>query len=638
MRSFLLKFNFWLLVLCAALTAKSQPSARTLQDADLLFNQYKLADSRAIYAGIAADVSIDAATRVKACQKLAEQDWKFYNDFAGATKALQTARALKVDLTGTALLTATINLENKNYKEALDNAKESLRLALSKQDRAKAIIVSARVVHDWGFYEVRHNQMPDKTELKETVRWLGEVLNEQPGNPDASETLIGIGLLLKDGNTILKGWKSYYLVSDESKINGALSTGFRELKSVLQNWTGAPLTTTKMQTLALGFADSKLFNYANYVAQQIAKNTPVVFSRSKPLHDIVAYQAYIDDVKHVNDGIYPEVARGRQKYDDAYDSLMNIAGKVLWNKLSFIPKSEKFDPDTLYNILNRKYGEEGYSGTTVNYYGMLMGHIIHKELKQISQYGYTTKFTYISIDRLISRDFTSWYGTTNVGGWGDSTTIIQVRKAYMTEPFQLLNLVTDSTARKTAMADIAQKREADLEICKEDPYTEPKFLSPYLKLSEASKIYRRLKESGLKGMELNIGFIDEILKLTVASTVFAHEGRHAIDQLYFPKEFKTMSDDERELRAKYSEVAFSLDPKMAFTGSILGSGLDINTNHGKANYRFRKIIVDWMMAHQPEIRGLDKNIPMLIQFDLLTDAQLIAICQSADPFAKAQRN
>ncbi len=96
-----------------------------------------------------------------------------------------------------------------------------------------------------------------------------------------------------------------------------------------------------------------------------------------------------------------------------------------------------------------------------------------------------------------------------------------------------------------------------------------------------------------------------------------------------------MSDDERELRAKFSEVIYSLDPKMAFTGSIFGSDLDENTNHGKANKRIRVIIVDWMNAHRTEIAGLDPNVPLLMQFDLLTNKQLIAICKSADPFAKA---
>jgi hypothetical protein len=276
---------------------------------------------------------------------------------------------------------------------------------------------------------------------------------------------------------------------------------------------------------------------------------------------------------------------------------------------------------------------EGYSGTTVNYYGMLMGHIIHKEPKQIEQYGYRTNFTYISVDRLISRDFTSWYGTTNVGGWGDSTSIIQVRAAYMTEPFELLSWMTDSTAQRNILLKISAKKKADYSVCKADPYTEPSFLALYLKYKEASIIYRHLADSGLARTALNIAFIDQIFRLTIASTIFAHEGRHAIDQLYFPQEFKTLSDDERELRAKFSEVIYSLNPKMAITGSILGSTLDENTNHGKANKRFRKIIVDWMNAHQHEIEGLDPDMPLLMQFDLLTDSQWITICKAADPLA-----
>jgi len=638
MRRLIPPILFAITLFAPALKSYAQSVPKSLESADSLFKQYKLGDSRAAYRLIATDSTIEKGARAKAYLKLAEQDWKFYNDFAAAIRSLRSARVLNDDLQAVNLLEASINLENKKYDEALRNSRESFLSANNAQTHIESGILFSEILLNENLYGITDNQKLNKDNLKEFRKFLNRVLKQQPGNPEASDLLIGFGLLLKDGPTILKGWKSYYLVNDEKDINEVLLPAFRELKSVLQRWKGGTLNAQQMKTLATGFADSKFFNYANYQTAAIKKSYPGVFYHSKQLQDIVAYQAYITEVKSVNDKIYPEVARGKTNYEDQYDALMNIAGRHLWDKLSYINKARKFDPDTLYNILIRKYGLEGYTGNTVNYYGMLMGHIIHRELKQISQYGYSTKFTYISVDRLISRDFTSWYGTTNVGGWGDSTTIIQVRKAYMTEPFQELNWMTDTAEHKKILDLIAKKKHDDFEVCRKDRFAEPKFLAIYLKFHEASKIYKRLSASGLQGMELNIGFIDEILKLTVASTVFAHEGRHAIDQLYFPTEFKAMTDDERELRAKFSEVVYSLNPKMAFTGSILGSDLDEHTNHGKANMRFRKIIVDWMTAHEAEISGLDKNVPLLMQFDLLTDAQLIAICKNADPIAKNHAN
>ncbi|MEO6979312.1 MAG: hypothetical protein ABI113_13065 [Mucilaginibacter sp.] len=620
------------------LYAKAQYPKYTLQIADSLYRQYKLDDSYNAYRSIANRPENGPNTRIKAYLQLANQDWKFNHNYDDAFKILQIASTLKTDLYSIKLAMAVASRQAGKYAAAKLYADESLRLAKSANEKTDAGIAFAGAINDWNFNHQVADAAVNHKDLIKAALILGEALEKQPGNSDASELLVGIGMFLNNGELVLKGLRSYYLISDEGRINQAIAPGFKLLKQVLIDWKGKSLSTTQMATLAVGLADAKFFNYADYIIAAIKKKAPLIFNTSKELQDVAAYAAYINNVHQVNDRIYPQVANGKTKYENEYDSLMNRAGKVLWNKLSYIKKGGKFDPDTLYDILNRRFGTEGYTGTTVNYYGMLMGHIIHKELKEINQYGYSTKFTYISVDRLISRDFTSWYGTTNVGGWGDSTTIIQVRKAYMTEPFQLLNWMTDSTAKKSIPAQIAQMKQADLEVCKKDPYAEPKFLALYLKYNEASKIYKRLTGSGLKGMELNIAFVDEILKLTIASTVFAHEGRHAIDQLYFPQEFKAMSDDERELRAKYSEVIYSLNPKMAFTGSILGSNLGANTNHGKANQRFCKLIADWMATHQTEISGLDKDVPLLMQFDLLTNDQLIAICKSGDPLAGKGRN
>lgn len=633
MRSHLLRICLLVAGFAAALQVKAQQSKYTLQTADILYRQYKLSDSYNAYRNIADNPENEPSVRVKAYLQIADQQWKFHQDYTGAIKTLEMASGIKTGLFGVKLELATISQQASKYLQAKLYADEGLRLAKTANEQIAVKIIFARIIHDQNFNHLVYNVAVNHSNLVKAGYFLNQVLEKQPGNSDASELLIGIGLFLNNGKMALKGWKSYYLVSDEKQVNQAIAPGFKLLKPVLIAWKGHRLTVNKQVTLALGFANSKFFNYAAYVIDQIKKKDISIYKNSKPLQDVAAYAAYINAVQSVNDQIYPQVADGKTKYENEYDILMNRAGILLWDKLSIINKQEKFDPDTLYNILNRKFGTEGYTGTTVNYYGMLMGHIIHKELKEINQYGYSTKFTYISVDRLISRDFTSWYSTTNVGGWGDSTTIIQVRKAYMTEPFQLLSWMTDPAERQKILKQIDQQKQADFEICKKDSYAEPKFLAVYLKFNEASKIYKRLTTSGFKGMELNIAFIDEILKLTVASTVFAHEGRHAIDQLYFPKEFKEMGDDERELRAKYSEVVYSLNPKMAFTGSILGSDLGANTNHGKANQRFCKLIADWMATHKPEIKGLDLNTPLLMQFDLLTDEQLIAICKSGDPLA-----
>lgn len=634
---YLLRFSFLLIVFAFVSPAKSQSLKNSLEQAHNLFMQYQLADSHKMYGDIAADASYPDSVRAVAYEKLAEQDAKFYINYADALTALQKARGFKTDLYNIDLISADVYRDGGKYTAAISNGQACLKLAKTTTEKVNAGLAFAKAVHDEGFYNKAHGLNISTANLHDASAVLNKIMEMQPGNSDASELLIGIGILLKDGREVLTGWKSYYLVDNEQNINEVLRRGYAIIKPVLLQWQGQELTGDQTARLASGLAATKFFDYAGYFLTALKKQHPEIIVNSKTLQDFDNYAEYIENVKKVNAKIYPEVACGKKAYENEYDSLMDNAGKILWRRLSFADKNVKFDPDTFYNAMNRCYGMEGYSGNTVGYYGMLMGHIIHKELKEINQYGYSTKFTYISVDRLMSRDFTSWYGTTNVGGWGDSTTIIQVRKAYMTEPYMLLAWVTDSTAHRKILTDIAAKKQADYARCKGDPYAEPKFLALQLKYNTAEKIYKRLTASGLRGMERNIAFIDEVLRLTIASTVFAHEGRHAIDQLYFPQEFKKMSDDERELRAKYSEVIYSLDPKMAFTGSILGSDLDENTNHGKANKRFRKIIVDWMTEHKTEIKGLDPNTPLLMQFDLLTDTQLIAICKSADPLVKEKR-
>jgi len=86
------------------------------------------------------------------------------------------------------------------------------------------------------------------------------------------------------------------------------------------------------------------------------------------------------------------------------------------------------------------------------------------------------------------------------------------------------------------------------------------------------------------------------------------------------------------------EIIFSDNPRLAHTGSFLGGDLDTTTSHGKANFRLRKIFVNWMETHADEIKNIDKKMPVIMQIDLLTDEQLTNICFEADPLSSKRKN
>ena len=136
---------------------------------------------------------------------------------------------------------------------------------------------------------------------------------------------------------------------------------------------------------------------------------------------------------------------------------------------------------------------------------------------------------------------------------------------------------------------------------------------------------------GLPEQERRAAFTRELSRRTHASSILAHEGRHAIDKRT-PLSF-LRRHAEKEYRAKLSEVALAPDPGLALTGGILSANIGGSSNHGQANERIVKVLVGWMRAHEHQIQGLDSSRPHLPQLDLLTDEQLRAAVRESDPLA-----
>jgi hypothetical protein len=127
---------------------------------------------------------------------------------------------------------------------------------------------------------------------------------------------------------------------------------------------------------------------------------------------------------------------------------------------------------------------------------------------------------------------------------------------------------------------------------------------------------------------LEAAFEREYGRVYEESSIFAHEGRHAIDNslgLDLPAA-------DLEFRAKLSEVAFAPRPRLALD-AIISPNIGDASPHGQANARIMQGLVVWFGANASEIEHFDPRAPLLLQLPLLTDDQLRRAFASMDPFA-----
>lgn len=617
-----------------SVSSNAQKKEISVSAAKKAYNQFDLKGSRDIYHQIGHNKFFSVEERVTALQNLANQDWKIYQSSRNALKRLSEATKLKLNSSASYQMSGQIRMEEGKYESALIDVDSARKWAKTDLDLLNARILYGDIIYHQNVALTAKGGQLNKADLSAASAALKKVLEQQPGKQHAAELLIGISLMLRNGPDLMSGVKSYYFITNEKQINPALGNGYGKMQQVAKKWTEGALNLSDERDLIISLSEAKFFEYASFYALHLSKYSSQQLHSDPLLSEILHYASFIKRIATINNRFYPEIARGRTNYDSAYHKAVNITAMQLWAQLGH---QDKYVETAFFEEIKRRFGADGYIGTTVNYYSMLSGHIVHDEMKTIKQYSYEANFRYVAIDRLISQDYTSWYGATNVGGWGNDSTIVQIRKAYLNDPYQRLNWVINAEEKQKMRKRIEETERKDSLQCAQDEYLEPLSLVLRIKFNESEEIMDSLIKTGLDHTSLYLAFIAENIRLSVESTIFAHEGRHAIDQLYFKEEFAKMSDDERELRAKLSEVIFSSKPKLALTGSILGSGLNDETNHGKANSRYRKIIVDWMKLHGTEIKHLDSSKPMLMQLELLTNEQLRKLSIQADPLATSQK-
>jgi hypothetical protein len=620
----------------------SLPQKASVEAAETAWMQMSLDLSRKNLEKVWEDNRSSVEDRVKAAQMLAIQNWKFLRDYAAASDRIKQADALGIKQSLTWQTMSRIARENGHFSDARDAAIKAIEAAESESEKSESLILLADAIHDQAINMLHSGQKPDRDSLDEAGRLLTAVLAEEPGRPVASKILFGISLLRRDGPGALKAWHNFFLVPENEAAPGLPAEPGRALNRILPKWQGQVLSVENQESLILAVAASRFYEYTALLAADLETRPGYNIENHPGMKEVVLYAGFIKKIKQITDEYYRQVAinnssSGRSRLEKNYRESYWREAESFWTELPFDGKRPRFRQKLFEQEISRRFGTTVNMGSSGNYSGFMlfMGHRIVDDTIEVKQYGRKAKLRYIVLESMASDGYSGWFwdGKAAPGGWGTGTAIVQVREAYLGEPFASWRMITDPKVRSETEKLISKETARDDVLARENPYAYLPGLRRRLQFNAVERIYASMKAKGYKGAELCIAFVAEYLRLKVESTVYAHEGRHAIDQRFYPDEFKHWTD-EREFRAKLSQIVFTSDPKFTIaSGGIMDGNIGSNTQHGKANERIMKTIVQWMRKHIAEIPGINAARPLLPQFDLLSDDQIKAIFIEVDPMA-----
>lgn len=188
-------------------------SMPSIEEGNSAVAQMNLELSRNIFQVIAESKKSTVKDKVKAFQNLAVQDWRFYQDINSARQKLYKADSIGIDRTGSWRLLSRIDCEAGNYSEAQAAVRKAEELAEKDEDFKNAKIAFARATHDQAIQIFKQGLPINVNLLSEALKELKNILQKEPGEPSASELLLGISLLLNNGPEAMFAWRSYFWIT-----------------------------------------------------------------------------------------------------------------------------------------------------------------------------------------------------------------------------------------------------------------------------------------------------------------------------------------------------------------------------------------------------------------------------------------
>ena len=603
----------------AALISFATPlAAQDLATADAAFMQQHFPDAQHAYRSVLATGS--RSDRKEAALALAMIDWMIDGDTARAMRDLHPFVSTAPALT----MVSRARLDARNASGARAAARAALTAAHDAEERRDASVALGDAA--LSPYEISCLDSTAPRPGASAASAAGEAkahlrasVNAELGHLDASERLVRLAAISGDWESLALGWRSYYAVG-RRVAGGPLVRAEAELDSM------AHATPARKATHAFAaLVDSKLFQPAALIAcGALASPPPGAVTR-----EIVAYARFLRDATRATNVYYRTVALGHAD-TKAWQAKLDSLGKRLWPRLAWSGSPPAYDLRALEVEAEKRFDLVANMGNTGDVVDLHAGHRISTESRDVVQYGKRGHLIFSVLDGMISDGYQTWAwdGRAAHGGWASATEIIQVRDGYAEGPLKAWHALTEPATIARDAKTLARDSASDIARARTTEIAYFPSVDERLRRDVRAGLLDSLRRSGLAGRDLELAFVRTYGDDVDESSIFVHEGRHAIDKIL---KIADSSAKNMEYQAKLSELAFAPLPKLALS-IILGPNTGDDTPHGIADARIMREMLDWMRHH-----GFSEGaaeLPLPLRIPKLTDEQIREVSRSLDPLAK----
>ncbi|MFQ5350052.1 MAG: hypothetical protein ACE5EG_06390, partial [Thermoanaerobaculia bacterium] len=512
-------------------------------------------------------------------RRLAVIEWKYHARF-------DEARARLLRATGAAepaeawLALARLEQARERFDAARKAALKARELADSPAVGRQALIALARAsVGEATARRLRGEQEQGISEaLPAVFEELRGTVARDPGHLEPSRLLLRAALLLDDGPTALLGWRSYFHVTSDRVGPNLVAEAGRELRRLLRGWPGPDAAAEARVDLTTALAASRLFTEGALVG--LAGASPGAAREDLRVRRVVAYARFLRQARRLTEEYYRQTILGNDKRRSWQASLSEAASPLLSMledealERARVGPVPPVDPGRvgrlgadLVDLLNRRFGAYISIGKTAGYFDLHMGHRVLDETRIVEQYGHRAELRFVALDNLVSNGFQSWAWESGAqhGGWNKPYGIYQVRPAYVGRSLEAWQLLHSAEELRERLDEMQNESALDDERAARDPHAYLPGLAKRLRHQGERRLLERLRSGGLEGEPLRLAFVAAYDHAVQESSIFAHEGRHAIDRRAGGM-FQALKNPE--FTAKLAEVAFAPEPRLALGGIL----------------------------------------------------------------------